>query len=61
MTNLSAGSIMDQATDSGLIIAVTGSLGVATGSGGSGGYAGAGTVTVNYTENTVEQTSLAAR
>ncbi|HRZ91728.1 MAG TPA: hypothetical protein P5022_02355, partial [Candidatus Paceibacterota bacterium] len=42
------------ATSEDLIITATGSVGVATGSGGSGGYAGAGTVSVNIVNNTTE-------
>ena len=53
MTNLSAASLGVDATDGGMIVAATGSAGISKGSGGSG-YAGAGTVTVNVTENTVE-------
>jgi hypothetical protein len=48
------GALNVLANSDALIIAVTGSVGVATGSGGSGGYAGAGTVSINIVNNTTE-------
>jgi hypothetical protein len=48
----STGEMDVQAANNELLIDVTGSAGIATGSGGSG-YAGAGTVSVNYTQNTI--------
>ncbi|MFO7964214.1 MAG: LEPR-XLL domain-containing protein [Desulfobacterales bacterium] len=49
-----AGDLDVMATSDALVISVTGSVGVATGGGGSGGYAGAGTVSINIVNNTTE-------
>src|SRR5208283_3502552 len=54
VTNLThSGDLNVLATDNGLIVSVTGSAGISTGSGDKG-YGGAGTVSVNILENSVE-------
>jgi len=57
-----AGDLDVRATADGLIVSVTGSIGIATGSRYvQGGYAAAGTVSVNYVHNTVEANILDSR